>query len=237
MYRPRSANVGPDITLLLFHHQKLEYFISIPFISNRSVAFINPKENDVKPKCTITSSCSSVKESFWMFHVSAWVRRNSATALVTVDFIGVGSPAKRASNVTCSGNQLKIYTKSQIIYKKKSFCVTHFNVKMFKPGHVIRNRQNWSYQTKNGSMHLRDGLSWTWFPETIRFHFSGLKKRNANHSFWFFVLSSIWRRKIRYKCLKREKGRPSVSFLLNWVCLCIGSITKICSKIFISSLH
>ena len=48
----------------------------------------------------ITSSCSSVKESFWMFHVSAWVRRNSATALVTVDFTGVGSPAKRASKVT-----------------------------------------------------------------------------------------------------------------------------------------
>lgn len=54
-----------------------------------------------------TSSCSSVNESFWRFHVSAWVLRNSATAFVTVDFTGDGSPTKRASNVTCSGNQLK----------------------------------------------------------------------------------------------------------------------------------
>lgn len=53
-----------------------------------------------------TSSCSSVNESFWRFHVSAWVLRNSATAFVTVDFTGDGSPTKRASNVTCSGNQL-----------------------------------------------------------------------------------------------------------------------------------
>lgn len=54
-----------------------------------------------------TSSCSSVNNSFWTFHVSAWVRLNSATALVTVDLTGDGSPLKRASSVTCSGNQLK----------------------------------------------------------------------------------------------------------------------------------
>lgn len=54
-----------------------------------------------------TSSCSSVNESFWTLHVSAWVRRNSATAFVTVDFTGDGSPTNRASKVTCSGSQLK----------------------------------------------------------------------------------------------------------------------------------
>lgn len=54
-----------------------------------------------------TSSCSSVNESLWTFHVSACVRRNSAIAFVTVDFRGDGSDTNWASKVTCAGNQLE----------------------------------------------------------------------------------------------------------------------------------
>jgi len=48
----------------------------------------------------LASSSSSVNASFWMLHVSAWVRLNSATAFVTVDLMGEGSLMKRASSVT-----------------------------------------------------------------------------------------------------------------------------------------
>jgi hypothetical protein len=48
----------------------------------------------------LASSWSSVKASFWMLHVSACVRLNSATAFVTVDLMGAGSPMKQARSVT-----------------------------------------------------------------------------------------------------------------------------------------
>lgn len=55
----------------------------------------------------LASNSSSVKASFWMLHVSACVRLNSATAFVTVDFMGEGSRIKRASRVTWLGSQLQ----------------------------------------------------------------------------------------------------------------------------------
>jgi len=78
-----------------------------------------------------TSNCSSVNCSFWKFQVSAWVLRNSATALVTVDLTGDGSATKRANSVTWSGNQLKedtIFHKSCSIELKN-----HINAGKTKP--------------------------------------------------------------------------------------------------------
>ena len=74
-----------------------------------------------------TSNCSSVNCSLWKFQVSAWVRRNSATALVTVDLTGDGSPTKRANKVTCSGSQLKQNIHSSQKTKQKQQVSNEYN--------------------------------------------------------------------------------------------------------------
>lgn len=76
-----------------------------------------------------TSNCSSVNCSFWKFQVSAWVRRNSATALVTVDLTGDGSPTKRANKVTWSGSQLNQNIHSSQKTKQKQQVPIEYNAR------------------------------------------------------------------------------------------------------------
>lgn len=93
-------------SFLLIAGKVLEDLLSSKILVLFNLLFNHEKYDNDDDESAKTSSCSSVKESFWMAQVSACVLRNSAIVFITVDFIGDGSPMNCANKVIVSGSQL-----------------------------------------------------------------------------------------------------------------------------------